>query len=81
MLSYTTQDKFDMMPTALPSLSSFERDRNRTVHALRSEALKRLYARRDALENLIRSLEDYLEHRKARQSNLIEFVSVGPKCW
>lgn len=69
-----------MMPIALPSLSSFERERNRAVHAMRSEALQRLYARRDALENLIRSLEEYLECRKARQANLIEFVSVAPRC-
>lgn len=49
------------MPIALPAASSSERSRLLTVEHMRRQALKRLYDRRSAVDNLIRSLEDYRE--------------------
>lgn len=50
-----------MMPLALPSPTSAERSRAVSVNMLRRQALERLYRRREAVENLIRSLEIYTE--------------------
>jgi len=48
-----------MMPLVLPSPTSAERSRVVSVNMLRRQALERLYRRRETVENLIRSLEDY----------------------
>ena len=49
-----------MLPISpIPRHDSAERSRLLAVDLLRRRALERLYARRDAVENLIRSLEDY----------------------
>jgi hypothetical protein len=48
-----------MMPLLLPSPASAERSRAVSVNMLRRQALERLYRRREAVENLIRSLESY----------------------
>jgi hypothetical protein len=68
-----------MMPIALPTLVSNERNRNLAVHALRSEALNRLYARRRTIESLIQSLEDYAECKQSGP-NLVEFINAERKC-
>ena len=44
------------MPIALPAPSSAERIRLLSVDAIRRRALERLYERKDAVEDLIRSL-------------------------
>jgi hypothetical protein len=48
-----------MMPLTLPSPASAERSRLMPVDILRQQALARLYERRDTVDSLIRSLEDY----------------------
>lgn len=69
-----------MMPIALlPNVDSAERKRLLTVSELRREALDRLYRRRDAVDDLIRSLENYTEAQKTRIARCIEFSS-GLKC-
>lgn len=49
----------DMMPITLPAPSSVERNRPISSDAVRKRALQRLYRRRAAVEDLIRSLETY----------------------
>jgi len=55
-----------MMPLVLPSPTSAERSRAVSVNMLRRQALERLYRRRETVENLIRSLEDYQEANTGR---------------
>jgi hypothetical protein len=57
-----------MMPTPLPHSTSTERSRLLSVCAIRSRALERLYERREIVDNLIRSLESYLEYQQATGS-------------
>ena len=49
------------------------------VEYIRRRALERLYARRDALDDLIRSLEDYDEASTAPRAECIP-ISVGRRC-
>ena len=63
-------------PIALPSLASSERDRITSVHALRKTTLNRLYERRAAVDDLIRSLEDYLRCAEGREPVCVEFSVV-----
>jgi len=65
---------------ALPTPSSAERARLLNVHALRSQALDRLYARRDTVDDLIRSLEDYLRCKQALSAECVDFLSAARKC-
>ena len=48
-----------MTALTLPSPASAERNRLMPVDDLRERALARLYERRETVDNLIRSLEDY----------------------
>jgi hypothetical protein len=48
-----------MMPITLPSPSSVQRNRPISRDVIRKRALQRLYRRRAAVEDLIRSLESY----------------------
>jgi uncharacterized BrkB/YihY/UPF0761 family membrane protein len=43
---------------------------------IRSRALDRLYQRREAVQNLIRALEDYQESREERMAHHISFSSL-----
>jgi hypothetical protein len=56
-----------MMPITRPAPSSVERNRLISSDVVRNRALQRLYRRRTAVEDLIRSLEDY--QRSNRRSN------------
>ncbi len=49
------------------------------VEYIRLRALERLYARRDALDDLIRSLQDYDAASTARRAQCIP-ISVGRRC-
>jgi hypothetical protein len=69
-----------MIPIALPSPSSSERTRILAAHAMRTQALDRLYERRDAVDNLIQSLEDYLRCKQARSAECVDFLSAARKC-
>lgn len=63
-------------PIALPALASSERDRLNTVHALRNTTLERLYERRAAVDDLIRSLEGYMRSVEGRDPVCVEFNAV-----
>jgi hypothetical protein len=65
-----------MMPLALPSPTSAERSRAVSVDALRRQALDRLYRRREAVENLIRSLEDYQDASARRRAVCLDISAV-----
>jgi hypothetical protein len=64
-----------MTPLALPSPTSAERSRAVSVNILRRQALERLYRRREAVENLIRSLEDY-QDSAARRAACLEITGA-----
>ena len=49
---------------SLPLASTAERSRLLSMDFIRSRALDRLYQRREAVQNLIRALEDYQESRE-----------------
>jgi hypothetical protein len=66
-------------PLTLPLASTEERSRLLSMDLIRSRALDRLYQRRDAVQNLIRALEDYQESREARMARCISFSSLR-KC-
>jgi len=66
-----------MMPIVLlPEADSTERSRLLSVNELRRQALDRLYRRRDAVDDLIRSLETYSQ---TRNTDCVE-LSSGRKC-
>ena len=69
-----------MMPLTLPSPASAERSRLSPVHDLRRDALARLYERRDAVDNLIRSLEDYQRSRVESRPACIDISVARRKC-
>jgi len=54
-----------MTPLTLPSPASAERSRLMPVDLLRRQALERLYLRRETVDNLIRSLENYQQSKTA----------------
>jgi hypothetical protein len=64
-----------MTPLTLPSPASLERSRSMPVDLLRRQALARLYERRDTVDNLIRSLEDYQRSQSGAQSACIEITA------
>jgi hypothetical protein len=69
-----------IMPlVTLPATDSAERSRLLNASYLRQRALERLYARRDAVDDLIRSLEHYNETQTSPVSECLEFNS-GRKC-
>jgi len=68
-----------MPPFTLPSPASAERSRLMPVDVLRRQALERLYERREVVENLIRSLEDYERARTARRPACVD-ISSRRKC-
>jgi len=63
----------------LPAPDSAERSRLLCVSYLRQRALERLYARREAVDDLIRSLENYNQAQEDPVSECLEFSS-GRKC-
>ena len=50
-----------------------------SVEKIRAQTLECLYARRDAVENLIRSLEDYQQYRIGTAARCIE-LNAARKC-
>ncbi|GEM_PF-2749938 len=68
-----------MMPLTLPSPASAERSRLLPVDILRRQALARLYERRETVENLIRSLEDYQRSQDENRSACIA-INARRKC-
>ena len=63
-----------MMPIALPSPSSPERNRL-LLNALESRRLDRLYRRRCAIDELIRSLELYIESQEPVERECLDSVA------
>jgi hypothetical protein len=63
----------------LPLASTEERSRLLSMDLIRSRALDRLYQRREAVQNLIRALEDYQKSRETRMAHCISFSSLR-KC-
>jgi hypothetical protein len=64
-----------MTPLTLPLPASLERSRLMPVDLLRRQALARLYERRDTVDNLIRTLEDYQRSQSGAQSGCIEITA------
>ena len=64
-------------PIVIPSAFSTDRRRLLSVNIIRSRALDRLYQRRAAVENLIRSLEDYQRVRQIRTASGMFSQRVG----
>jgi hypothetical protein len=67
------------MPITLLASSSTEGIRVSSGDAIRRRALERLYERRDAVEDLIRSLEGYEQCHKACAAECID-VSAARNC-
>ena len=65
-----------MLLNALPTADSSERSRLLSVDLVRRRALERLYERRTAVEDLIRSLEHYQQSRKDNRAQCIEFSAA-----
>lgn len=68
-----------MMPLMLPSPASAERSRLMPVEVLRRQALDRLYERRETVDNLIRSLENYQRKQTQPRPACVE-ISSRRKC-
>lgn len=68
-----------MLPILLPAADDSERSRLLAVDMIRRRALERLYQRRNAVENLIQSLEDYQRVHEARAASAVNF-SASRKC-
>ena len=64
-----------MTPLTLPSPASLDRSRLMPVDVLRRQALARLYERRDTVDNLIRSLEDYQRNQSVAQASCVEITA------
>ena len=64
------------MTLALPAPSSAERSRLLSTDHIRRRALERLYERRAAVDDLIRSLEEYQRAKGRRRAPCIEFSAV-----
>jgi len=56
----------------LPHASAEERSRLLSVDLIRSRALDRLYQHHEAVQRLIRALEDYQKSREARMVHCIK---------
>jgi len=67
------------IPITLPLPTSAERSRLLSVDAIRRRALDRLYERRSAVQDLIRSLEDYQRSKDGRLAECVVF-SARRKC-
>lgn len=68
-----------MTPLTLPSPASAERSRLMPVELLRRQALERLYERRETVDNLIRSLEDYQRSKTTAVPACVE-ITARQKC-
>ena len=62
---------------ALPRAFTGERSRLLSMDSIRNHALDRLYERREAVQNVIRALEDYQESRKARLARSAAALRAG----
>jgi len=60
-----------MIPIALPAASSPERLRILRGRAIQSQSLDDLYQRREAVNRLIDSLEQYVQSKPCRRAELI----------
>jgi hypothetical protein len=69
-----------MTPTMLPAPMTVERSRLISSDYIRARALDRLYERRAAVEDLIRSLEIYQRSHVSRRAECVEFNAAPRKC-
>lgn len=67
------------MTLALPADASIERSRLIPAEFIRRRALDRLYERKAAIEDLIRSLEDYERVNRPRAAECVPF-NASRKC-
>jgi hypothetical protein len=68
------------LPISLPSPTSAERISLLSADSIRRRALERLYERRDAVDSLIQSLEDYQRARVGRRKADCIAISARRKC-
>ena len=66
------------MPTLRLPLSEW--NRRRLLNRNRAEALERLYARKDVVDDLIRALEQYQEFKPIRPAECVTFAAAEAKC-
>jgi hypothetical protein len=64
-----------MTPIPLPAASSIERSRLISGDYIRLRALDRLYERKAAVEDLIRSLEDYQRTTQPKPGVCVPFIA------
>ena len=67
-------------PSMLPAPATPERIRRLSMDSLRLRALESLYRRRDAVDDLIHSLEEYEDVSLPRRGDVLP-ISAGRKCW
>lgn len=65
--------------SALPVHAASESIRSLRTDSLRMDALKRLYARRNVVSALIRSLEEYENLPQPKRGKVLS-ISAGRKC-
>ncbi len=68
-----------MTPIPLPAADASERSRLLVVDVIRRRALRRLYERREAVDILIQSLEDYQRTQLSGTGRSVSF-SAARKC-
>lgn len=68
-----------MTPIPLPAADASERSRLLVVDVIRRRALRRLYERREAVDLLIQSLEDYQRTHLSGNGRPVSF-SAARKC-
>ena len=69
-----------MTPLLLPPPASTDRSRLLPVDELRRQALARLYQRRDTVDTLIRSLEDYQRTQAHAATVCVVDISARRRC-
>jgi hypothetical protein len=72
-----TLTKENLNPMPMYRLSAAEWNRRRNSDELRRQALMRLYARKEAVDDLIRSLEEYQRFSPARKPQCAELSVAG----
>ena len=68
-----------MTPTTIAHPRAFTEEGSRLmpIDLIHNRALDRLYERREAVQNLIRALEDYQQFRQTRMARSVETPRAG----
>ena len=74
------QESLMSSPSMLPAPATPERIRRLSIDSLRLRALESLYRRRDAVDDLIHSLEEYEDVSVPQRADVLS-ISAGRKYW